>query len=294
MDLKMLRSGLVQSLSPLIFADPPAPVRFEFDQGMVAEETLPLDELKAAMESVLDRDGGEALQYVSYRDSTLGASQTTYCSRYTEMLLGHTGLREEIARWIGQRQGIDGLDADNFLVMSGTSALFPLIASAFVNPGEGVLMEAMTLGQAEKAFRMHGAAVRKVEIDEAGLVIASVEQQLENLRREGVRPKLLYTIATFHLPTGAVLPEQRRRQLLALAEKWNLIIIEDGVYAELRYEGDPVPSLLSLDRTGLVMQVHGFAKIVAPGIRLGWLCGRREMIDAVAATRVDFGVIQWM
>lgn len=71
-----------------------------------------------------------------------------------------------------------------------------------------------------------------------------------------------------------------------------MILVEDSVYAELRYSGTPVPSLLSMDRSGRVMQIHGFAKTVAPGIRLGWVCGHEDMIDAIAATRVIFGVSQ--
>lgn len=286
MNLHSLRSELVGSLPPVAFPEAPAPVRYEFDQGMVAEETLPLEELKTAFGNVLDRDRGEALQYLSYRDGS------AYRSRYEEMLLGYAGLREQLAHWIGTRQGIAGLGADNFFLMSGASALFPLIAQAFVNPGEGVLMEAMTLNQGAKAFRMHGANVRAVDMDEDGLIPGSVEQQLDAMKREGVRPKLLYTIPTFQLPTGAVLPEQRRRALLSIAREWDLILVEDSVYAELRYSGTPVPSLLSMDRSGRVMQIHGFAKIVAPGIRLGWVCAHREMIDAIAATRVDFGVSQ--
>lgn len=83
--------------------------------------------------------------------------------------------------------GINSLGADNFFLMSGASALFPLIAQAFVNPGEGVLMEAMTLNQGAKAFRMHGAIVRSVDMDEDGLIPDSVVQQLNALKHEGVR-----------------------------------------------------------------------------------------------------------
>jgi len=294
MDFRTLRSDLVRDLPPVAFPEPPAPVRFDLDQGMVDEETLPFDALKAAMVSVLEEDKGEALQYVSYADRAKSSSQRTYRSRFQEIFLGNEALRRQLARWIAARQGVNDLGPENFLVTSGTSAVFPLIAHAFVNPGEAVLMEAMTLGHGEKAFRMRGAVIRKVAIDSNGLMIEALERELEALRREGIRPKLLYTISTFHLPTGAVLPEERRHALLALARKWELVVIEDGVYAELRYDGPRVPSLWSLDRSGLVMQVHGFAKILAPGIRIGWIGGRPEMIDALAAARSDFGVSQWM
>jgi len=293
-NLKSLRSNLVQGLTAPKFPDPPVPVRFNFDQGMVDEGSLPYEELKAAMSAVIDEDRGEALQYLSHRDRSGRSGKPVYDSRYEELFYGHEGLRLQIARWIAAVQGIGGLGASNILLTHGTSAVFPLLATAFVNPGEAVLMEAMTLGQAEKAFRLHGARVCKVEIDQEGLVIEALERQLEALHREGIRPKLLYTIPTFHLPTGAVMPEQRRHALLSLARKWEMIIVEDSVYSELRYEGHPIPSLWSLDTSGLVLQVHGFAKILAPGIRLGWVGGHPDLISAIAAARTDFGVSQWM
>ncbi len=294
MDLKNLWSQQIQAMQPLIFPEPAFPVRYDFDQGMVAEEILPYELLKQMMQDVLDEDAGEALQYVSYRAPDYGQNATQYRYRYPELMLGYTSLRDELARWITTRQSVHGLSHENFLVSSGVSSLFPLIASAFINPGEAVLMESMTLGPAEKAFRMAGASIHKIEIDEDGLVITALERELEALKRAGIHPKLLYTIATFHLPTGAVLSEQRRHQLLALAEKWQLLVVEDGVYAEMRYDGTPVPSLLSLDRSGLVMQLHGFAKILAPGIRLGWLCAHPRLIEALSTARCDFGVSQWM
>ena len=125
-------------------------------------------------------------------------------------------------------------------------------------------------------------------------MIESLEQQLKALKAAGSRMKLLYTISTFHMPTGAVLSEERRSRLIELAQEWQFVILEDSVYAEIRYDGAPASSLLGLDSSGLVIQAHGFAKILAPGIRLGWACGHREMIEALVAARSDFGVSQLM
>ena len=293
MDLNALRADAARDMAIPRFPDPPAPVRFNFDQGIVDEASLPYAELKAAMAAVIDEDGGEALQYLSHRDRS-GSASGIYDCRYEELFYGNEALRREVARWIESVQAIPGLGPSNILLTHGTSAVFPLLATAFVNPGEAVLMEAMTLGQAEKAFRMHGARVHKVAIDRNGLVIADLVRQLEALKREGIRPKLLYTIPTFHLPTGSVLPQQRRAELLALAEQWNMIVVEDSVYSELRYGGERLPSLWRLDTSGLVLQVHGFAKILAPGIRLGWVGGHPDLVGAIAAVRTDFGVSQWM
>src|SRR6202012_3377463 len=122
-----------------------------------------------------------------------------------------------------------------------------------------------------------------------------VERRLHELRAEGIRPKLLYTIPTFHLPTGAVLPLERRQRLLELAEAWDLVIVEDAIYSELRYDDAPLPpSLLALDRSGRVLQAHAFSKVLATGLRLGWMCARPELIQALGVMREGLGVSQWL
>src|SRR5437016_2639500 len=123
MDFRTLRSDLVRDLPPVAFPEPPAPVRFDFDQGMVDEETLPFDALKAAMVSVLEEDKGEALHYVSYADRATSSNQRTYRSRFHELFLGNESLRRQLARWIVERQGLKDLGPESFLVTSGVSAV---------------------------------------------------------------------------------------------------------------------------------------------------------------------------
>ncbi|MFM7272954.1 MAG: aminotransferase class I/II-fold pyridoxal phosphate-dependent enzyme, partial [Gammaproteobacteria bacterium] len=117
---------------------------------------------------------------------------------------------------------------------------------------------------------------------------------LAELAAEGRRVKLVYTIATFQLPTGAELPLARRRRLLALAEAHDFLVLEDNVYGELRFAGEPIPSLLSLDTAGRVMQCNAFSKTVAPGLRLGWMAGTPAAVGALAGVRQDLGVSQWL
>ncbi|MBO9521011.1 MAG: PLP-dependent aminotransferase family protein [Nocardioidaceae bacterium] len=292
-DLKSLYSDLAQGGPPLFFPDPPAEVTFNFDQGIAAQETFPLEDFKEIAVDVINRDEGRALEYISFGYDA-GDDQIIYLSTYIELVLGYTGMREEIAAWLRADQGIDWLRADNLICTSGSVQAIALAVNALVNPGEGVLVEAASFPYAMRFMEMRGADLRTVELDEDGLVIASLEQRLQEMAADGVRPKMLYTIPTFQLPTGAVLPLERRRRLLEIAEEWDLVVLEDAIYANLCYEGETPPSLLSMDSTGLVIQSSGLSKVLAPGLRSGWIAGRTEMIEALAAVRQDLGVSQWL
>lgn len=293
MDARSLYSKLALDGPPLFFPDPPARVTFNFDQGIAAQETFPIEELKELAGRVLDRDRGRALEYISFgHDDATG--DIVYLASYIELVLGHTGLREQLARWLGARQDVDGLTADGVIVTNGSVQAIALATAAFLDPGDGALIESASFPYAARFIGMRGADLRTVDIDGQGMVVESLVRRLEEFRRDGVRPKLLYVIPTFQLPTGAVMPEDRRRRLLEVAEEWDLVVLEDGIYSDLRYGGEPVPSLLSLDTTGRVLQSHAFSKIMAPALRLGWMAGRPEMIEALAAVRQDLGVSQWM
>ena len=114
------------------------------------------------------------------------------------------------------------------------------------------------------------------------------------LAASGRRLKLFYTIATFNTPTGTCLVLERRRRLLELAERWDFLILEDNVYRDLRYSGTPVPTLFALDPSDRVLSVESFSKVVAPGLRIGWVAAHPQLIAAMAAVRDDLGASQWM
>ena len=121
-----------------------------------------------------------------------------------------------------------------------------------------------------------------------------LEQELERLQAEGKRIKMLYTIATFNTPTGWSMSLPRRRKLLDLASRYGFIVLEDNVYGELRYEGETIPTLFSLDESGLVVKIDSFSKILAPALRLGWVSGDPEVMRAIGAVKGDLGVSQWL
>jgi 2-aminoadipate transaminase len=280
-DIRSLYSTNARRGAPIFFGSAPAPVTYNFDQGLAAAETFPLQELAELARKVLERDASKALEYGDVsRD-------------YTELVYGYLRLRELIAERVARVQH-RALRADGVILASGSVQAIALAASAFLEPGDAAIVEASSFPYGMRYMEAAGAVLASAAVDDDGMVVDDVERRLEELSARGLRPKLIYTIATFQLPTGTCLSLARRRQLIELARRWNVMVLEDNVYGELRFEGERLPTLLELDDSGLVIQSDSFSKTVVPGIRLGWLAGVPEAIAAVAAVRQDLGVSQWM
>jgi 2-aminoadipate transaminase len=292
-DPKTLFSDLALNGPPLFFPDADREITFNFDQGLAAEETFPLDTLRSLAGEILERDGGRALEYITFGFDA-ATDQILYLPTYIELVLGSTELREQVQSWIGERNSRSDLTPDSIILTSGSVQAIAMAMTAFLSPGDGALVEAATFPYAMRFMEMRGAEIRPVAIDQDGIDVDDLERQILALQADGIRPKLLYVIPTFQLPTCVVTTLERRRRIIELAHRHEMIVLEDSVYAELRYDGEPVPSLLSMDDTGLVIQSHGFSKIVAPALRLGWMTGAPEMIAGMAAVRQDLGVSQWM
>lgn len=221
------------------------PEVISFAGGLPAAELFDAEAIRAAFDRVLAEAPREALQYST-----------------TE---GDPALRAATAARLTAR----GLptDPDALLVTSGSQQALTLLATALLEPGDTVVVEDPTYLAALQCFSFAGARIVSVPSDEDGLDPAALDALVE---RE--RPKLLYTIPTFQNPTGRTLPAARRRAVAEVAERRGLWIVEDDPYGELRFAGEPVPWIASLpeaaDRTVLL---GSYSKIMAPGLRLGWL-----------------------
>jgi len=280
-DLAVLYSVNARSGPPLFFPDPDQPAAFNFDQGLAAPETFPREDLLRLAQKILQRDGATALEYF---DPAVG---------YEELVFGHRGLREQLARRYLAREGCS-IDPRGVILCSGSVQAIALAIAGFIDRGDVVVVEAASFPYAMRYMEMAGAEIRTVPVDEEGMDIEALGALLQDLATAGKRVKMVYTIATFQLPTGAELSLPRRRRLIELARQWQFVVLEDNVYGELRFCGEALPSLLSLDDTGLVMQCNAFSKTVAPGLRLGWMAGAPDAIAALAAVRQDLGVSQWL
>lgn len=256
-------------------------VTYNFDQGLAAAETFPLADFVSIAKRIVARDGPTVLEYKDRAGPP------------DELVYGYLGLREQIAARIRKLDGRE-LGPDGVILTSGSVQAIAMAINGFLGPGDGAVVEGPSFPYAIRYMHASGAEVRAVPIDEDGMDLDAVEDRLREFKAAGIRPKMIYSIPTFQLPTGTCMSLERRKRLIRLAKKWQVMVLEDNVYGELRFEGKRLPSLLGLDDSGLVMQADGFSKTVVPGLRLGWLAGHPEAVAGAANTRQDLGVSQWM
>ncbi len=164
-------------------------------------------------------------------------------------------------------------------ITAGVSAALEQAATLLTRPGDAVLVEAPTYHFALRILESHSLQIHPVPFDADGLVVEALPQVLACLRASGRRARFLYTIPTFHNPTGLTLADSRRRALVELAAAEGLLLVEDDVYRELSYDGPPPASLWSLAPTGTVLRLGSFAKSLAPGLRVGFLTADEELVS---------------
>ena len=189
---------------------------------------------------------------------------------------GPLPLRTELAARISMREG-RAAGPDDVYVTAGNSQALDLALTVFTAPGDVVLVESPTYNLALGIMRDHAVRVHGVVMDDQGLDVDALETRLRELRAAGRPARLLYTIPTFHNPTGVCLSPQRCRRLLALAAEHELIVVEDDVYRELGYDHPAPPALWDLDEAAPVVRLGSFSKSLAPGLRVGWLTARPDL-----------------
>jgi 2-aminoadipate transaminase len=238
-----------------------------FAGGLPAPDVFPVEQMQEATQRVLGDFGSQALQYSS-----------------TE---GYRPLREFLAQRMGQ-YGLH-VGVDNILITSGSQQALDLLGKVLVNPGDRILTESPTYLGALQAWNAYGAEYITVPLDEDGMRT----QELEAALRAG--PKFIYVLPNFHNPAGITLSVERRQQLVELADRYGVPIVEDDPYGQLRYEGKHLPPVAVLDErnwhqgeflyTGNVIYLSTFSKILAPGLRLGWVVAPREVITKLTQAK---------
>lgn len=227
-----------------LLAQTPHPHPIRFASGSSAPHLFPVDEFRKVLQAVMHRDGIEALEY--------GESQ------------GYAPLRATIAHVLATQ----GLQArpENILITAGSQQALSLVSQLLLKPGDTILVESPTYGGALELFQALHFSVVGVPMDGQGMQVEHLERLLQQHH-----PKLIYTIPNFHNPTGTCLTGLRRRELLLLADRYNVPILEDDFVGDLRYEGSAQPSLKALDRGGRVIYTNTFSKMLMPGLRVGYL-----------------------
>ncbi len=215
-----------------------------FSNGLPPSDFFPVAHLRDAINTILDRDGARALGY--------------------EVPEGYAPLRTSVRDYVSAL-GIR-CSTDHVLITGGTQQAIDLIVQAVLSEGDLLVTESPTyLGMIDIA-RTRRVQLRGVCMDDDGIRLDSLENFIIDNH-----PKLIYVMPTFQNPTGRVMPLHRRRQLINLAQEYNIPILEDGVYHEFRYEGEGLPPLKALDDSGIVIHASGFTKNLLPGMRIGYV-----------------------
>ena len=171
------------------------------------------------------------------------------------------------------------VDSADILVTTGGQQVIDLMCKTFVDPGDVVVAEAPTYPGAVPSFMAYQAEVVQVAMDADGMRVDELEILLDRLEADGRRPKFVYTVPSFQNPAGVTMSLERRRRLVSIAHERELLVLEDNPYSLLRYEGEPVPTLQSLDGGNFVVYLGTFSKILSAGIRLGWAVAPAPIID---------------
>ena len=240
-------AGLSASEVRALFAVASRPEVVSLAGGMPFVRALPLESVTASMERVMREQGARALQY--------GSGQ------------GDETLREQIL----EVMRLEGIHAhpDDVVVTTGSQQALDLVTRIFVNPGDVVVAEAPSYVGALGVFRAYQADIVHVSMDAEGLVPAALETTLSALAAEGRRVKLLYTVPNFHNPAGVTLTAARRPQILEIARRYGVLVLEDNPYGLLGFDSEPLAAMRSIDDEG-VIYLGSFSKTFAPGYRVGW------------------------
>ncbi len=205
---------------------------------------------------------------------------------------GYPPLREYVARKLARDRGIEA-GADDIFLADGSSQPNHILIEALIDPGDVVFTERYVYSGTLRQLQRFRADVRGIECDDDGMIPDALEAAIVSARNEGVRPKLIYTIPTFQNPQGWTMTLERRHAMLDVARRQGVAIIEDDCYVDLRYEGENVPSIASLDGDGVVSYVGSFSKITGPGMRIGYVAASEEMLRRLRPIKSGGGVNQF-
>jgi 2-aminoadipate transaminase len=239
-------------------AGPPGTISFIY--GLPDPNTFPVEDLRRAADQVLRERPELALQY--------GPEQ------------GYGPLIDYLRDRLARQEGL-AVERPQIMLTGGSAQALDHLCTVFTRPGDTVLVEAPTYHETLQLFRDHGLRPLQVATDGGGLVVEALSDRLKDLARRGERARLLYIIPNFQNPSGITLAADRRQGVLDLAGRYGLLVAEDDVYRDLAYETGVPPSLFSLDKGRRVLRIGSFSKILAPGVRMGWLMGPPGLIKGL-------------
>jgi len=222
-----------------------------FAGGLPAPELFPLEEIIESSKRAIEKYKSDALQY--------------------SLSMGVLKLREALSQRFSARE--ENHDPDSIQITSGAQQAVEIVTRAFVEPGDTILTEYPTYVGALQIFQYQKAKIVWAEMDDQGMIAEQVEEQV--IRH---KPKLIYVVSNFQNPTGITMSYERRLALIDIAERYGIPIVDDDPYGDLRFTGEDVPSLKSLGGDA-VISIGTVSKILAPGLRIGWVNARKDLIN---------------
>ncbi|MCS7104818.1 MAG: PLP-dependent aminotransferase family protein [Thermofilaceae archaeon] len=231
--------------------------------GVPDPASFPLDELKQILVQVIEEKGSSALQYAP----TEGVEE----------------LRQALAKFMGEK-GIKA-EAENILVTSGSQEALELVARVLFDKDDTVISENPTYLGALQAFSLYEPRLEGVPMDDNGLIVEALEAKIKKVVASGRRVKLAYLIPTCQNPTGKTLDANRRKRVLELAEEYDFLLLEDDPYSYFYLDGVEPRSLKSMDASGRVIYVSTISKVLAPGLRMGWVVAERDLIEKLVLAK---------
>jgi 2-aminoadipate transaminase len=239
------------------------PGMISFAGGLPAPETFPVNDLKEIALEVLEKNGPESLQYGTTEGDPL----------LRKMLVERHN-----------RQGLK-IGMENLIITTSSQQALDLIAKVFLDPGDYVICGLPSYLGGINAFTLYGAKLKGITLDENGMKPDELEETIIILKELGRKIKFIYVIPDFQNPSGITIPESRRLRIIEIADKYDLLIVEDSPYREVRFEGEPQKLMNELDTTGRVITLCTFSKIFAPGFRVGWVVGHPEILDKLVMAK---------
>lgn len=239
------------------------PEIISFAGGLPSPESFPVREVKEVIDEVMENEAEIALQY--------GASEGD--PELIKQLIEHS-----------KRGGMD-VTEKNIVVTTASQQGLDLVAKLFIDRGDKVIVELPSYVGGLGAFNSYGAEMIGVPQDEEGMSAELLEKKLSELKANGESPKFIYIIPDFQNPAGMTMSLERRKKIIEIAHTYDVLIIEDSPYRELRFEGETVPTLYSLDDQRQVVLLGTFSKIFAPGFRMGWVLADPDIIEKIVTAK---------
>ncbi len=231
-----------------------------FAAGLPDPKLYPMEDLKKATEEMYAKEGQKAFSY--------------------GLTKGYGPLLDLLVKRMKEKEGVE-CTRENICVLSGSQQGLGLAAMMFIDEGDVVITENPSYLGAINAFRPYGAEFLGVDTDDDGIVV----EDLERVLAETPKAKLLYVIPNFQNPTGKAWTLERRKRFIEVVSKYDVVVVEDNPYGEIRFKGEPLPDLKSMDEKGQVVYLGSFSKILSPGMRVAWVCAAPEVAAKVEALK---------